>query len=240
MTIEQILERVLTIARVMPIEERKYYQFAETHPRETVKDFSAGTMLYFLTCDLREQIAFEGAKKSRRKSEFNAAMRICRRAISYAGGKRPYHAGAWIDDEGKQCFCDGFTGVRLNSALDLPPAPEPKEDEQRIDLAQTISPARENSIALTLPLAADLRAKIKAEHAEWKASKPPKGASFISHYDFGPNLPRVNTRYLLDVIELFPKCKIYVNANSPLLSPLYVKDRTGEAILLPVRKSSDD
>lgn len=240
MTTEQILERVLTIARVMPIEERKYYQFAETHPRETVKDFSAGTMLYFLTCDLREQIAFEGAKKSRRKSEFNAAMRICRRAISYAGNKRPYHAGAWIDAEGKQCICDGYTGVRLNSALDLPPAPDPPEDAQRIDLAKTISPARENSVLLTLPAAADLRAKIKVEHAEWKASKPPKGASFISHYDFGPNLPRVNARYLLDVIELFPKCKIYINANSPLLSPLYLKDRTGEAILLPVRKSSDD
>ena len=240
MTTEQILERVLTIARVMPIEERKYYQFAETHPRETVKDFSAGTMLYFLTCDLREQIAFEGAKKSRRKSEFNAAMRICRRAISYAGDRKPYHAGAWIDAEGKQCICDGFTGVRLHSALDLPPAPEPKEEQQRIDLAKTILPSRENSVLLTLPSAAELRAKIKTEHAEWKASKPPKGSTFISHYDFGPDLPRVNARYLLDVMELFPKCKIYVKANSPLLSPLYVKDRTGEAILLPVRKSSDD
>ena len=239
MTTEQILTRVLAIAEAMPIEERKYYQFAETHPRDTVKDFSAGTMLYFLTCDLREQIAYETANKGGKKSEFNAAMRICRRAISRAGDHRPHHGGAWIDAEGKQCICDGFTGVRLNNAFDLPAAPDPKEGSERIDLARTISPARENSIVLKLPTAAALRAQIKVDHARWKASNPVKGSDFTPKYDFGANLPMVNARYLLDLIELLPRGKALAKENS-LVSPIYIRNRTGEAILLPLRKGADD
>lgn len=237
LTTEQTLERVLRIARSLPETERQYFDFAQKHPVDCGKNHSAiGVQLSALVIDLRETIATEEECKRGRAAPYAAAKRICKRTVD-RNGHRPSTQGAWIDADGKQCLCDGMTGVRLNSPFKLTVAPEP-ECGERFDLDAVIRPIRLNSIALKRPAAAELRAKIKADRAEYKAQRRPKYETFIPKYDFGGGLPLVNAKYLLDLLELFPDCDIYAHENP--LSPIYFKSASGEAVLCPIRRRSED
>lgn len=230
---EQTLERVLRIARSLPETERQYFDFAQKHPADCGKNHSAiGVQLSALVIDLRETIAIEEETKRGRAAPYAAAKRICKRAVN-RNGHRPSTRGAWIDQDGKQCLCDGMTGVRLNSPFKLTAAPEP-ECGERFDLDAVIRPVRLNSVALK-SLPAEVRAKIKSDRAEYKASGRSKYESFVSTYDFGVGLPLVNAEYLLDLLELFPDCEIYAHDNP--LYPIYFKSASGEAVLCPIRKS---
>lgn len=233
LTTEQALERVLRIARSLPETERQYFDFAQKHPVDCGKNSSAiGVQLSTLVIDLRETIAAEEECKRGRAAPYGAAKRICKRTVD-RNGYRPSTQGAWIDADGKQCLCDGMTGVRLNSPFKLTVAPEP-ECGERFDLDAVIRLVRLNSVALKSPSAA-LRAKIKSDRAEYKASGRSKYESFVSMYDFGAGLPLVNAEYLLDLLELFPDCEIYAHDNP--LYPIYFKSASGEAVLCPIRKS---
>jgi hypothetical protein len=233
LTTEQTLERVLRIARSLPETERQYFDFAQKHPVDCGKNHSAiGVQLSALVIDLRETIATEEECKRGRAAPYAAAKRICKRTVD-RNSHRPSTQGAWIDSEGKQCLCDGMTGVRLNSPFKLAVAPEP-ECGERFDLDAVIRPIRLNSIALK-SLPAEVRAKIKSDRAEYKASGRSKYESFVSTYDFGVGLPLVNAEYLLDLLELFPDCEIYAHDNP--LYPIYFKSVSSEAVLCPIRKS---
>lgn len=236
MTTEQTLERVLRIARSLPETDRKYFDFTQQHPDDYDKDsLEIGVQLSALVVDLRAALAIEEERKRGRATPFAAAKRICKRTVE-RNSHRPSTQGAWIDKDGKQCLCDGMTGVRLNSAFNLPAAPEP-ECGDRFDLGAVIRPSRENSIALKRPTAAELRAKIKADRAEYKARRCSKYEAFTTKYDFGAGLPLVNTEYLLDLIELFPDCEIY--AHETPLSPIYFKSASGEGVLCTIRRRSE-
>lgn len=233
LTTEQTLERVLRIARSLPETERQSFDFAQKHPVDCGKNSPAiGVQLSALVIDLRETIATEEECRRGRAVPYAAAKRICKRTVE-RNSHRPSTQGAWIDADGKQCLCDGMTGVRLNNPFKLTVAPEP-ECGERFDLDAVIRLVRLNSVALKSPSAA-LRAKIKSDRAEYKASGRSKYESFVSMYDFGAGLPLVNAEYLLDLLELFPDCEIYAHDNP--LYPIYFKSASGEAVLCPIRKS---
>lgn len=160
---EQTLERVLRIARSLPETERQYFDFAQQHPVDCGKNSPAiGVQLSALVIDLRETIAAEEECRRGRAVPYAAAKRICKRTIE-RNSHRPSTRGAWIDADGKQCLCDGMTGVRLNSPFKLTVAPKPKCGE-RFDLDAVIRPVRLNSVALKSPSAA-LRAIGQARHS---------------------------------------------------------------------------
>lgn len=233
LTTEQTLERVLRIARSLPETERQYFDFAQKHPVDCGKNSPAiGVQLSALVIDLRETIATEEECNRGRAAPYAAAKRICKRTVE-RNSHRPSTQGAWIDADGKQCLCDGMTGVRLNSPFKLTVAPEP-ECGERFDLDAVIRPVRLNSVALKSP-SAGVRAKIKSDRAEYKASNRSKYESFVPTYDFGAGLPLVNAEYLLDLLELFPGCEIYAHENP--VYPIYFKSAGGEAVLCPIRKS---
>lgn len=237
LTTEQTLERVLRIARSLPETDRKYFDFTQQHPDDYDKDsFEIGVQLSALVVDLRAALAIEEERKRGRATPFAAAKRICKRTVE-RNSRRPSTQGAWIDKDGKQCLCDGMTGARLNSAFHLTEAPEP-ECGDRFDLGAVIRPIRGNSIAMKRPDYAELRAKIKADRAEYEAKRVSKYVDFIPKYDFGASLPLVNAEYLLDLIELFPDCEIYAHKNPN--SPIYFKSAGGEAVLCPLRRTSED
>lgn len=236
LTTEQTLERVLRIARSLPETERQHFDFTQQHPDDYDKDsLEIGVQLSALVVDLRTALAVEEERKRGRAVPYAAAKRICKRTVE-RNSHRPSTRGAWIDADGKQCLCDGMTGVRLNSPFKLTVAPEP-ECGERFDLDAVIRPVRLNSVALKSPSAAELRAKIKSDRAEYKASNRSKYESFVSTYDFGAGLPLVNAEYLLDLIELFPDCEIYAHENP--VYPIYFKSAAGEAVLCPIRRRSE-
>lgn len=237
LTTEQTLERVLRIARSLPETDRQYFDFTQQHPDDYDKDsLEIGVQLSALVVDLRTALAVEEERKRGRAVPYAAAKRICKRTVE-RNSHRPSTRGAWIDADGKQCLCDGMTGVRLNSPFKLTVAPAP-ECGERFDLDAVIRPVRLNSIAMKRPAAAELRAKIKTDRAEYKAQRHSKYETFIPKYDFGAGLPLANAEYLLDLIELFPDCEIYAHENP--IYPIYFKSAAGEAVLCPIRRRSED
>ena len=152
---------------------------------------------------------------------------------------RPAEQGFWIDEEGKQCVCDGYRGFRLNSPMELTAAPELSADGSRFNLAQIIAPIRKNTLRLTLPTVAEVRAQIKTDRAEWAAKRRRKGETFKASYDFGPGLPSVDANYLIDFLQLFPDGEAFTSEQKPYITPIYFRSADGEGILCPIRKATE-
>ncbi len=135
---------------------------------------------------------------------------------------------AWIDEEGRQCACDGFRAYRLNEPLPLEERPE--SAGKGIDLDKIIPDIAAGSFdALPLPSAADLKAHIALERAA-------KGRKYAPLWDFGPGRPVV-AQYLLDLVTVFPDAaEIFVQRGPRgLFRALYARSERGEAVVLPVR-----
>lgn len=132
----------------------------------------------------------------------------------------------WIDGQNRQCVCDGFKAFRLVNHLPLPERPE--NAGATIDLDKLYPRDTYGMKELPMPSAADVKASIaigKATH----------GKAYDYEWDFGPEAPSVNAKYLLDVMKVFPDAeKLYWNT---LVSPLYIPSKDGDALLLPIKKS---
>ena len=188
-----------------------------------------------LTLTLRDDIANEEARKSGRGSAQTAAKRIIKNAI--ARQPREYLHGAWMEN-GKQCLCDGYRGVILDSPL--PGLPQAKTAPSAMSLGHILSPSRANHGAtLSLPTVGELKAAIKVHDVEERARKAKTKDRKPLTWDFGEGLPAVNGNYLLDMLELLPCCTATASHASPLLGGIYFQaEGVGEGVLLPVRKQS--
>lgn len=235
---EQTLTRVLQIVHALDEDEAAIYNAVSKNPYEWEKAVGPIPQLYFLEQDLRRTLVEEAATKSGRRSAFFAARRICDAAVA-KNSTRPASQGFWIDEEGKQCVCDGYRGFRLNSPMEMTAAPELSADGSRFNLAQIIAPTRKNTLRLTLPSVTEVRAKIKTDRAEWAAKRHRKGETFSPYYDFGPGLPRVNPNYLIDFLQLFPDGEAFASEQKPYITPIYFRSADGEGILCPCRKADE-
>ena len=226
MNTEQSLTCVLQLVHGLDEDGAAIYTAVSKNPYEWKSAVGPIPQLYFLEQDLRRTLVEE------------AASRICDAAVA-KNSTRPASQGFWIDEEGKQCVCDGFRGFRLNSPMELTAAPELSADGSRFNLAQIIAPTRKNTLRLTLPSVTEVRAKIKTDRAEWAAKHHRKGETFSPYYDFGPGLPRVNSNYLIDFLQLFPDGEAFASEQKPYITPIYFRSADGEGILCPCRKADE-
>lgn len=225
MNTEQSLTCVLQLIHGLDEDGAAIYTAVSKNPYEWKSADGPIPQLYFLEQDLRRTLVEE------------AASRICDAAVRM-NSQRPNEQGFWIDEEGKQCVCDGYRGFRLNSPMELTAAPELSADGSRFNLAQIIAPLRKNTLRLTLPSVTEVRAKIKTDRAEWAAKRHRKGETFSPYYDFGPGLPRVNPNYLIDFLQLFPDGEAFTSEQKPYITPIYFRSADGEGILCPIRKAT--
>ena len=235
MNTEQTLTRVLQIVHALDEDETAIYNAVSKKPYEWESAVGPIPQLYFLEQDLRRTLVEEAAAKSGNRSAFTAARRICDAAVT-RNSHRTASQGFWIDEEGKQCVCDGFRGFCLNSPMELTAAPELSADSSRFNLTQIIAPTRKNTLRLTLPTVAEVRSKIKTDRAEWAAKRHGKGETFKAKYDFGPGLPMVDANYLIDFLQLFPDGEAFTSEQKPYITPIYFRSADGEGILCPIRK----
>lgn len=178
-----------------------------------------------LIAEIKGEIIAEEAKKNGRAGTLSACKRIIKR------GKTQYRdalAGAWIDKNGRECVCDGFCAVRINTPLGLEKIPAGVDP---LDLERLIfDNARLNmGDALELPTIAELKAYIKIKKAENKTGVI---------WDFGENLPAVNAQYLLDVLEALPGAVATPSSRRPFVTAIYFTSDNGDGALLPIRKET--
>ena len=62
-----------------------------------------------------------------------------------------------------------------------------------------------------------------------------KGVPFV--YDLGFCFPALNCTYLIDMLEMFPDARVFVNTSSPW-APVLFESEHGTGIILPVRTES--
>ena len=223
---EQSLTCVLQLVHGLDEDGAAIYTAVSKNPYEWKSAVGPIPQLYFLEQDLRRTLVEE------------AASRICDAAVRL-NSHRPTEQGFWIDEEGKQCVCDGYRGFRLNSPMELTAAPELSADGDRFNLAQIIAPLRKNALRLTLPTVAEVRAQIKTDRAEWAAKRRRKDEIFKARYDFGPGLPSVDANYLIDFLQLFPDGEAFTSEQKPYITPIYFRSAGGEGILCPIRKPAE-
>lgn len=192
---------------------------------DPAKAINGTPALITLCAALRDDMRTE-ANKASGKANIDKAMRAIIKNVP--DHKRQFQ-GAFISD-GKQCACDGFRAIRLNTPIDLPAAPGPCA----MDIGRLFAEARHNATTpLETPTLGELKTYIKIIKAENKA-KYGKGANKKTIlWDFGKDRPAVNAVYLLDILTAFPDAAITCGT---MTDPLYFSHADGEAILLPVRR----
>ena len=181
--------------------------------------------LITLCAALRDDMRTE-ANKASSKANIDKAMRAI---IKNVPDHKRQFKGAFLSD-GKQCVCDGFRAIRLNTPIDLPAAPVPCT----IDFDRIFDDARHNAATpLETPTLGELKSYIKIIKAENKAKYGKNANRQCILWDFGEGRPIVNAVYLLDILTAFPDAAITCGT---VTDPLYFSHADGEAILLPVRR----
>lgn len=156
-----------------------------------------------------------------------AAARALNSVIKTADKARAQLKRSWIDKHGKQCVCDGYRAIRLNTPVAGVP-----DGVQPIDLDKCYPATVANHFVLDLPTIEELKAMIAEDRAEKKK---------FSMYTFGTaedgtQLPTVNPAYLLDMLTAFPDARATCeNA----VKQIVFTSAYGDGILLPIRVKPD-
>lgn len=194
-----------------------------TDPTKTI---SGAPALITLCAALRDDMRTESNKASGKANIEKAMRAITKNAPEHQRQLQ----GAFVSD-GKQCACDGYRAMRLNTPLDLPAPPVPCT----MDIARLVDDARNNATTpLESPTLGELKSYIKITKAENKAKYGKSANRQCVLWDFGEDRPAVNAAYLLDILTAFPDAAITC---STMTAPLYFSHADGEAVLLPVRKA---
>ena len=232
MTNTEMLQRVDELALYLEKAETDLYHDCVVNGFRDIPGLAG--KLAALTLDLKDAVAQDAARASGRGSARVAANRIIKNAICCQS--RENLKGAWMQD-GKQCICDGYHAVILDS--EIPGLPQVKEDMEKMPLEGIFKPLRAHAgVRLSLPTTGELKAAIRLHKAEEKAKKASKNRRPAT-WDFGKDLPTVNAEYLLDILELLPGCTATVSEIRPISSTIYFQSEgVGEGCLCPVRKES--
>lgn len=166
------------------------------------------------------------AAKKVTKSVVRGMNNIYKAAAAY--GKEAYK-GAWYDEQGRQCLCDGYRLVRLNTPVEnIPNAPD---DPNRASADKLMGAAHEYTKPLKLPNIKDLRQHIVEEQAKRRVERYRKDERIT--YDFGEGLPLVDAQLLMDMLNIFD---IAEATWEKLCAPIYFHSEAGDGLLLPVLK----
>lgn len=235
MTPEKLLENLYAIAYSLPETERRFFCALEPAiDTGTYGAINAGHQLALLVRAVRTDMAQQYQQDDKRRTSAAALRRLNNASVTKQGGIRSHFAGAFLDEQGRQCITDGFTLLRLNKPSNaLQWAPQPN-DPHVYDTIPELLNADGATVTLALPTTAEVRAKIASDRAKFKASSLPKYESFSTCYSWGDGLPLVNALYLLDILEALPGCTAVCRPDE--LSCVYFHSPDGDALIMPIRR----
>lgn len=157
------------------------------------------------------------------------ATKIITAMLKEQESSRKALAYPWIDNNKRQCVCNGFMAFRLNDGHHLPLPERPENIGDAIDLDKLYPRIIEGMKELPMPAASEVKAEIAIQRSKYTGRRN----GFTPYWDFGHEAPTVDANCLLKVIAVLPHAtKLFWNT---LVTPLYIADETGDALLLPVR-----
>jgi hypothetical protein len=165
------------------------------------------------------------AKEEISKSKGGSTYTILKKFIKNIKGYRTDINGAWLDDDGRQCLCDGYRAIRLNTPIEGLKEPD---NPNRFDLGKVMATPFPTNL-LKLPTSGELKAFIADPCS-------PRKSDGTVLFDFGDGMPAVNAKFLKDMIDIFPDA-IATYDGSPTHS-IFFHSEKGDGLLLPIRKSA--
>lgn len=134
---------------------------------------------------------------------------------------------AWIDNEGRQCVCDGYRAIRLWNPVPL--EERPNDAGNPINLDKIIPSTLHDYNAIPLPTRGELKAFIATERALY-------GKKHVPIWDIANGEFAVDARYLLTLVDALPDAtEIYYSSTCDgRRKPLYMQSASGDAVLLPI------
>lgn len=235
MTPEKLLENLYAIAYALPEQERRFFCALEPTIDPCGGDtINAGHQLALLVRAIRTDMAQQYRRDDQRRTRDAALRRIGRASASKQGKIRPHFAGAFLDEQGRQCITDGFTLLRLNTPSTALQWAPPPNDPHVYDTIPELLNSDGATVTLNLPTAAEVRAKIASDRAKYKAESHPAGDTLSTCFSWGDGLPMVNALYLLDILEALPGCTAACRPAE--LSLVYFHSPDGDALIMPIRR----
>lgn len=177
-----------------------------------------------LLFQLKQDIQAENNKSAGKVNLHKAMTNIIKSAEK---GNNEGLKGSYIQDE-YQYVCDGYSAIRTKNHIELQTV---REDSKQPETKNVFIANYDKQ--LTLPSIPELKTHIKLELARYKAEGIKEKYNPIT-YDFGENLPLVNAKYLLNILEGISDCKAYTKDMNN--SILYFEGNEAEAILMPVKR----
>lgn len=159
------------------------------------------------------------------KTELRSATSAANKIIKLAPEVRKDYAGCFYDKQGRQIIISNCIAIRLNEHLPVSEAKIPFGSTDNLFLQ-----ACKNTKELDLLSLKDLKDYIHN-------AKECKGYKAIV-YDFGENLPAVNSNYMLLIYKVLGQQNLTAKADKDKWEtrPIYFSSDRGEAILMPRRK----
>ena len=235
MTPEKLLENLYAIAYSLPEQERRFFCALEPSiDPNTHGEINAGHQLALLVRAIRTDMAQQYKRDDKRRTSATALRRLYNSSVSKQGWIRSHFAGAFLDEQGRQYITDGFTLLRLNTPSTALQWAPPPNDPHVYDTMPELLNSDGATVALNLPTAAEVRAKIASDKAKFKASSRPKYENFSTCFSWGFGLPMVNALYLLNILEALPGCTAACRPDE--LSCVYFHSPEGDALIMPIRK----
>lgn len=231
---EKILEYINAAMEHLP-DEKYFFDKVKNSPfDDCFSNFSAGAILAVLCKEIERDMVMDGAKKTGKQTQYKAFERIWNDAVSKNEKCRSSCAGTYEAD-GYRCLCDGYRAVRISDSSIPMPQEAPKNGEP-FSLESCFN-GLSNRGKVNLPTAAWVKSQIKIKKAEAKARGMRKPKIVVNLTNCDGDSVFFNAQFIVDILEAIPEHDTATLGGQ--LAPLYMSNKDGEGIVLPVRYKSD-
>lgn len=177
-----------------------------------------------LAQSLREEIALAEQKKAGKADRFKAALRFSKKCHKEQQATRPNMAGAYIDQNGRQCLVHPHMAVRYDKPFDgLVEA----EEGNRLGSLDKMLETYDSSKSFVLPELGHLKTMMKLDKAEGRLDDQGRSHTNLDGVIY-------STEYLIQLIEMVEPTQAHFSSgrNYPLL---VVSGDGANGILCPIR-----
>lgn len=232
---EKILEYINAAMSHLPDEQEIFEKVKNSSFDDGFSNFSAGAILAVLCKEIERDMVMDGAKKNGKQTQYKALERIWADAVSMNKDRRPACAGTYEAD-GYRCLCDGYRAIRIsNNSISMPQ--EAPKDGDPFNLDPCFN-GLSNRGKVNLPTAPWVKSQIKIKKAEAKAQGIKKPGIVISFMNDKKEFVFFNAQYIVDILEAIPEHDTATLGGQ--FAPLYMSNKDGEGILLPMRYQSNN
>lgn len=175
---------------------------------------------------LKEEIALSAARSAGRASRFKAALKFSKQCFNMHKDTRPGFAGAYIDEKGRQCICDGYRAVMYEKPFDELVEADKNATHMNLETAFDNYDFRR---PVELPTLAELKTKKKLDKADGKVRSLTVLNDTVCY----------NTDFLIQIVEMVEPTEAYFSGGDRLPA-LVVMGEGARGLVLPVNKPKEE